>query len=110
MNKESRTPPYPACHRAGPKDTEHHAEGDAGRQGDARDPHFPPLVLQVDLEGEGRLDPARQSPKAKGQRCTHVMDLLIVGKLGGNRTVTAWTKQEPSASYPGLLPGWDRGD
>lgn len=58
---------YLASWGARQKDTEHHAEGDAGGQSHSWNPSFPPLILQVDLEGEGRLDPACQCPKAKGQ-------------------------------------------
>lgn len=94
----------------GQKDTEHHTEGDASRQGYSWNPDFPSLILQVDLEGEGRLDPARQGPKAKGQRRAHIVDLLIVGKLGTNKMVTVWAQQELSASYLGFLLGWDRGE
>lgn len=78
---------YPASQAAGQKDTEYHTEGDAGWQGDSWNPNFPSLILQVDLEGEGRLDPARQGPKTKGQWCAHIVDLLIIGKLGTNKMV-----------------------
>lgn len=81
-----------ASQGAGQKDTEHYTEGDAGRQHDSWNPNFPSLILHVDLEGEGRLDPACQGPKAKGQRRAHIVDLLIIGKLGTNNMVIVWTQ------------------
>lgn len=80
------------------KDTEHHTEGDASWESHSWNPSFPPLILQVDLEGKGRLDPARQRPEAEGQRCAHVVDLLIIGKLETNKTVIVWTQQKLSDS------------
>lgn len=67
------------------KDTKQHAGSDRSRQEETRDTCPSALIPQINLHCYDGLQPTEQSSQAKGHRCAHVVQLLIIGQLH-NRT------------------------
>lgn len=69
------------------KDTEDHAERDGAGQQEAEGGGLPPLVPQVDPQGDVGLDPAEQRPQDERQEGAEVVHRLLGEKLKPKPTV-----------------------